>query len=99
MFSKIKLLKVISIILTLVFIACCIWITGDFFSGNNDLNYFKEKENGSGFFVVVVVLAIVVSFVFQSVVLSKIQKELEQEKIAVAEEIKELKKQIEKLQK
>ena len=93
MFSKIKLLKVISIILTLVFIACCIWITGSFFSGHRDLNYFNSAEHGSGFFVLVVVLAIAASFILQSVVLTKLQKELEDEKVAVAEEIKELKKE------
>ena len=76
MFSRIKLLKVISIILTLIFFTCSAWIILYFFSSHNDINYFNTAEDGCGFFVAVVA-----------------------EKVAVAEEIKELKKQIEKLQK
>ena len=97
MCNRIKTMKVISIILTLIFTICGIFMMIGFWS--DDLNYFNKAEKGCGFFVMAVVLGILVLFVVLSAAISKIQKEIEDEKIAVANEIKELKKQIEKLQK
>lgn len=97
MLSSIKAVKAVSIILTLAFAICAFFMIGGFF--NDDLNYFDNAERGCGFFVVAVTLGILALFVVLTVSIAKIQKEMEYEKIAVAEEIKELKKQIKELQK
>lgn len=97
MTSSLRVIKIISILLTIVFVFCACFMISGFFS--DDLNYFDASDKGCGLFVVAVVSGILLLFIILSVTVSKIIKEQEAEKFAVAEEIAELKKQIKQLQK
>lgn len=83
MFTRIKQLKAISIILAVIFFA----------------SFVVSVRQLSGAFFVALMLAIVTLFVLQAIALSKVEKELLDEKDAVSQEIRDLKKRIEKLEK
>ena len=83
MFTRIKRLKATSIILAVIFFA----------------SFVVSVRQLSGAFFVALMLAIVTLFVLQAIALSKVEKELLDEKDAVSQEIRDLKKRIEKLEK
>ena len=83
MFPRIKLLKAISIILAVAFLGAFV---------------LALRQLSIAFFVALM-LAIVTLFILQAIALSKLEKELADEKDAVALEIRDLKKRIEKLEK
>ena len=83
MFTRIKCLKAISIILAVIFFCFIV--------------FFASRVNG-GFFETLV-LGIVTLFILQAIALSKVEKELLDEKDAVAQEIRDLKKRLENLEK
>jgi hypothetical protein len=83
MFTRIKRLKAVSIILAVIFFASFVFLA----------------KRVSGLFFVAVILGIVTLFVLQAIALSKVEKELLDEKDAVSQEIRDLKKRIEKLEK
>ena len=83
MFSRIKVLKAISIILAVIFLVFFV--------------YSAKRVDGTLF--IAMVLGIVTLFILQAIALTKIEKELADEKVATAEEIRDLKKRLEELEK
>ena len=82
MFPRIKRLKAISIILAVIFFGA----------------FVLSLRQLSRTFYVALMLAIVTLFILQAIALSRLEKELADEKDAVALEIRDLKKRIEKLE-
>ena len=82
MFPRIKRLKAISIILAVIFFGSFVFLA----------------KRVSGLFFVALILGIVTLFILQAIALSRLEKELADEKDAVALEIRDLKKRIEKLE-
>lgn len=97
MTSPLRVIKVICVVLTIAFIFCAFFMISGYFS--DDLNYFDSSDNGSGLFVVAVVLGIAALFIILSVAISKIVKEFEAGMFANSEEINSLKKQLDELKK
>lgn len=83
MFPRIKRLKAISIILAVIFFGAFVLLA----------------KRVSGVLFVALILGIVTLFILQAIALSRLEKELADEKDAVALEIRDLKKRIEKLEK